>query len=141
MDCGGGLHWNRTSDVMYGRYNASAFQEFYTLAYLEYTGWRKVDAAIPSGKTIPSLGNARQGIGDGVHKYAGPKQGSLYEENKGAYSSQELTHHPIADINSPLCQPHKTAGILHQAQPAHFPKNVAIHLFYPTSKFFPKFRL
>ena len=105
----------------------------------------KVDAAIPNGKTVPSLGNARQGIGDVVHKYAGHKQGSLYEENyeenKGAYSSQKLTHHPIADINSPLCQPHKTAGILHQAQPAHFPKNVAIHLFYPTSKFFPKFCL
>ncbi len=33
----------------------------------------KIDGAIPSGKIVPSLGNARQGIGYGLYKYAGPK--------------------------------------------------------------------
>lgn len=33
----------------------------------------KVCGAIPTGKHIPSLGNAKQGIGFGWHKYAGPK--------------------------------------------------------------------
>ena len=33
----------------------------------------KIDGAIPCGKIIPSLGNARQGIGYGVYRYAGPK--------------------------------------------------------------------
>ena len=34
---------------------------------------KKIEGAIPGGKIIPSLGNARQGIGYGVYKYAGPK--------------------------------------------------------------------
>jgi len=33
----------------------------------------KIDGAIPAGKIVPSLGNARQGIGYGWYKYAGPK--------------------------------------------------------------------
>ena len=33
----------------------------------------KVSEAIPGGKTVPCLRNARQGIGYGVYKYAGPK--------------------------------------------------------------------
>lgn len=33
----------------------------------------KVCGAIPTGKQMPSLGNAKQGIGYGWHKYAGPK--------------------------------------------------------------------
>ncbi len=33
----------------------------------------KITGAIPGGKTVPSLGNARQGIGYGWYKYAGPK--------------------------------------------------------------------
>ena len=33
----------------------------------------KIEGAIPGGKIISSLGNARQGIGYGVYKYAGPK--------------------------------------------------------------------
>ena len=33
----------------------------------------KIDGAIPGGKIVSSLGNARQGIGYGVYKYAGPK--------------------------------------------------------------------
>ncbi len=32
-----------------------------------------IPEAIPHGKTIPSLGDACQGIGYGRHKYAGPK--------------------------------------------------------------------
>ncbi len=32
-----------------------------------------IAGAIPRGKTVPSLGNARQGIGYGWYKYAGPK--------------------------------------------------------------------
>lgn len=33
----------------------------------------KIREAIPSGKIVPSLGNAGQGIGYGLYKYAGPK--------------------------------------------------------------------
>lgn len=33
----------------------------------------KIARAIPAGKIVPSLGNARQGIGYGWYKYAGPK--------------------------------------------------------------------
>lgn len=33
----------------------------------------KIDGAIPGGKMISGLGNARQGIGYGWYKYAGPK--------------------------------------------------------------------
>ena len=33
----------------------------------------KIDGAIPGGKIVSGLGNARQGIGYGVYKYAGPK--------------------------------------------------------------------
>jgi len=32
-----------------------------------------IPAAIPTGKTVPSLGGALQGVGYGRHKYAGPK--------------------------------------------------------------------
>jgi len=32
-----------------------------------------VKGAIPADKTVPSLGNAKQGIGYGFHRYAGPK--------------------------------------------------------------------
>lgn len=49
--------------------------------FKEFTHWfiwnipasEKVEAAIPSGKVVPGLGNARQGIGYGWYKYAGPK--------------------------------------------------------------------
>lgn len=33
----------------------------------------KIAGAIPAGRVVPSLGNARQGIGYGWYKYAGPK--------------------------------------------------------------------
>lgn len=33
----------------------------------------KINGAIPGGKIVPNLGNARQGIGYGWYKYAGPK--------------------------------------------------------------------
>ncbi len=33
----------------------------------------KIAGAIPGGRIVPSLGNARQGIGYGWYKYAGPK--------------------------------------------------------------------
>ena len=33
----------------------------------------KIDGAIPGGKIVSSLGNARQGIGYGLYRYAGPK--------------------------------------------------------------------
>jgi len=32
-----------------------------------------IKGTIPAGKTVPSLGNAKQGIGYGFHRYAGPK--------------------------------------------------------------------
>lgn len=34
---------------------------------------KKIAGAIPGGKIVPSLGNARQGLGYGWYKYAGPK--------------------------------------------------------------------
>lgn len=33
----------------------------------------RIAGGISSGKTVPALGNARQGIGYGFHRYAGPK--------------------------------------------------------------------
>ncbi len=33
----------------------------------------KIPGAIPKGKHVPGLGNARQGLGYGVYRYAGPK--------------------------------------------------------------------
>lgn len=33
----------------------------------------RITEDIPAGKSIPSLGNACQGIGYGLHRYAGPK--------------------------------------------------------------------
>ena len=33
----------------------------------------KIDGAIPGGKIVSGLGNARQGIGYGLYRYAGPK--------------------------------------------------------------------
>lgn len=33
----------------------------------------KLEKGIPAGKTVPTLGNARQGIAYGLHRYAGPK--------------------------------------------------------------------
>ncbi|GFI46798.1 hypothetical protein IMSAGC019_02118 [Lachnospiraceae bacterium] len=33
----------------------------------------KIEGNIPAGKVVPMLGNARQGIGYGLHRYAGPK--------------------------------------------------------------------
>ena len=33
----------------------------------------RIKKSIPAGKTVPMLGNARQGIGYGFHRYAGPK--------------------------------------------------------------------
>lgn len=33
----------------------------------------RIAGAVPGGKVIPGLGNARQGIGYGWYKYAGPK--------------------------------------------------------------------
>jgi len=33
----------------------------------------RIEGKIPGGKTVPALGNARQGIGYGLHHYAGPK--------------------------------------------------------------------
>lgn len=33
----------------------------------------KIDGDIPGGKILSCLGNARQGIGYGLYKYAGPK--------------------------------------------------------------------
>ena len=33
----------------------------------------RIGPAIPAGGTVPSLGGAKQGIGYGLHRYAGPK--------------------------------------------------------------------
>ena len=40
-----------------------------------------IDAAIPAGKAVPALGQAVQGIGYGLHRYAGPKppQGKTHQ--------------------------------------------------------------
>ena len=34
---------------------------------------QRIKSGIPAGKTVPSLGNARQGVAYGRHRYAGPK--------------------------------------------------------------------
>ena len=34
---------------------------------------KKIAGAIPGGRIVPNLGNARQGLGYGWYKYAGPK--------------------------------------------------------------------
>lgn len=49
--------------------------------FKDFTHWliwnipasEKIEAAILGGKAVPGLGNARQGIGYGWYKYAGPK--------------------------------------------------------------------
>ena len=33
----------------------------------------RIEPAVPAGKTVPSLGGAVQGLGYGLHRYAGPK--------------------------------------------------------------------
>lgn len=33
----------------------------------------RIAPAVPAGKTVPSLGGAVQGVGYGLHRYAGPK--------------------------------------------------------------------
>ena len=33
----------------------------------------RIKAGIPAGKSVPSLGNAKQGVAYGRHRYAGPK--------------------------------------------------------------------
>ena len=33
----------------------------------------RIGPAIPAGRTVPSLGGAKQGLGYGLHRYAGPK--------------------------------------------------------------------
>ena len=52
----------------------------------------KIAGAIPGGKTISGLGNARQGLGYGRYKYAGPKppkgQQHLYRFTIYALDSQ-----------------------------------------------------
>ena len=49
--------------------------------FKEFTHWliwnipatEKIAGAIPDGRIVPNLGNARQGLGYGWYKYAGPK--------------------------------------------------------------------
>lgn len=41
--------------------------------YLNIPARERIAEAIPSGKIVPDLGNARQGIAYGWHRYAGPK--------------------------------------------------------------------
>lgn len=49
--------------------------------FKDFTHWiiwniparERIAEAIPSGKIVPDLGNARQGIAYGWHRYAGPK--------------------------------------------------------------------
>ncbi len=49
--------------------------------FKDFTHWlifniparEKIDGAIPEGKIVSDLGNARQGIGYGLYRYAGPK--------------------------------------------------------------------
>ena len=33
----------------------------------------RIGPSVPAGKTVPSLGGAKQGLGYGIHRYAGPK--------------------------------------------------------------------
>ncbi|MBD5093906.1 MAG: YbhB/YbcL family Raf kinase inhibitor-like protein [Subdoligranulum sp.] len=49
--------------------------------FKDFTHWliwnipaaEKIAGAIPAGRIVPNLGNARQGLGYGWYKYAGPK--------------------------------------------------------------------
>ncbi|MCI8993493.1 MAG: YbhB/YbcL family Raf kinase inhibitor-like protein [Eubacterium sp.] len=49
--------------------------------FKDFTHWliwnlppdKRINGAIPHGKTVPNSGNARQGIGYGLYRYAGPK--------------------------------------------------------------------
>lgn len=49
--------------------------------FKEFTHWLiwnipagpEIPPAIPAGRAVPGLGNARQGIGYGLYRYAGPK--------------------------------------------------------------------
>lgn len=41
--------------------------------YMEHPCRRQDRENIPAGKTVAALGNALQGVGYGLHRYAGPK--------------------------------------------------------------------
>ncbi len=49
------------------------FKSFTHWLIWNITAAEKIAGAIPAGRIVPSLGNARQGIGYGWYKYAGPK--------------------------------------------------------------------
>ena len=43
------------------------------MGHLEHSRRERIKAGIPAGKSVPSLGNAKQGVAYGRHRYAGPK--------------------------------------------------------------------
>lgn len=54
----------------------------------------KIPAGIPHGKTIPALTNACQGLGYGIHRYAGPKppKGKRHEYRFTIYALNSKLH-------------------------------------------------
>ena len=49
------------------------FKNFTHWLIFNISAREKIDGAIPGGKIVSGLGNARQGIGYGLYRYAGPK--------------------------------------------------------------------
>lgn len=69
----------------------------------------KIDGKIPGGKMVPGLGNARQGIGYGMYRYAGPKP------PKGRQHSYRFTVYAL-DREIDLRFPHTKSHFLRKAK-------------------------
>lgn len=69
----------------------------------------KIDGKIPGGKMVPGLGNARQGIGYGLYRYAGPKP------PKGRQHSYRFTVYAL-DREIDLRFPHTKSRFLRKAK-------------------------
>lgn len=69
----------------------------------------KIDGKIPGGKMVPGLGNARQGIGYGMYRYAGPKP------PKGSQHSYRFTIYAL-DREIDLRFPHTKSHFLRKAK-------------------------
>lgn len=69
----------------------------------------KIDGKIPGGKMVPGLGNARQGIGYGLYRYAGPKP------PKGRQHSYRFTVYAL-DREIDLRFPHTKSHFLRKAK-------------------------
>lgn len=69
----------------------------------------KVTGSIPGGKIVPGLGSARQGIGYGVYRYAGPKP------PKGKQHAYRFTVYAL-DSEIPLGFPHIKSHFVKKAK-------------------------